>query len=227
MWPSYSDRVPTATAPTQPRHRAARAVVVAALVTPAVVLAHLLTRGALPGTAGLLAVAGLAGLVTLVVPAQGRFRLAAVVVAAQVAGHTLLAATSGSAAGCLPAVGRGARAGLRLALLRTDAVCEPGTLAAAPALTALVGSALTGLAVVAGHLLVASLSARLVGAWETLLARVADVVAAVLPALPRVLAPVPAAPRSTRPVREAVRPAAARLHVPAPLVRRGPPLPAV
>lgn len=225
MWPSYSDRVIATTAPSA-RHRAARAVVVAVLVTPAVVLAHLLTRGALPGVTGLLAVAGLAGLVTLAVPARGRLRLAAVVVAAQVAGHTLLAATSGTAAGCLPAVGRGARAGLQLALLRADAVCTPGTLAATPALTALLGSALTGVAVVAGHLLVASLSARLVTAAETLVAVVADVVAAVLPALPRAVTVVPAAPRSTRPVREAVLPTAARLHGPAPLVRRGPPLPA-
>lgn len=225
MWPTYGERVPASTTDPSAPHRVARAVVVAALVTPAVVAAHLLTRGQLPGATGLAAVAALAGLVTLLVPAGGRFRLATVVVTAQVAGHTLLALTApgGAGAGCLPAVGRGAQAGLHLAMLRADAVCAPGTLAAGPTLTALVGAVLTGVAVVAGHVALGALAARLVVVGETLAATVADLVAVVVPAPPGRVALVPVASHRTLPADDE-RPVVARLDGPAPLRRRGPPV---
>jgi hypothetical protein len=217
--------VPASTTDPRSPHRLARALVVAALVTPAVVAAHLLTRGGLPGATGLAAVAALAGLVTLLVPAQGRFRLAAVVVTAQVAGHTVLALTTpgGTGAGCLPAVGRGAQAGLHLAMLRADAVCTPGTAAAGPALTALLGAVLTGLAVVCGHVALGALAARLVTAGEALAGTVADLVSAVVPVLPARVALAAPAPRATFP-RDDARPLVARLEGPAPLRRRGPPV---
>lgn len=231
MHPTYAGVMPGPTTPTRnPRGtaraghagRAGRAAVVAALVAPWVVLAHLLTRGEAPGAAGLLAVTGLVGLAALLAPAVGTARLTLAVVVAQTAGHGALAAlTPGTGGGCLPAVGRGAEAGLHLALLRPDASCPTG-LTAGPTLTALLGSVLTAVALVAGQVLVAALSARAAEAAGTAARALRALLAAVLPALPAAVPAVPpAAPAAVRGEGAAhPRPAAA---APQPLTRRGPP----
>ncbi len=223
MWPSYSDHVHQTSTASAPQ-RAARAVVVAALVTPAVLAAHVLTRGVPPGPAGLLAVTALVTAVAFVAPLHGTRRLAAAVVAAQLAGHAVLAATTsgGTGAGCLPAVGRGAQAGLDLALLRTDVACAPGTMAAGAGLTALLGALLTAVVLLAGQVLVGSLTATVVVLAERVVSAVRDLVAAVLPALPAVAA-VPVVPG--RPVlRAGDAPRPVTVTGTAPATRRGPPV---
>jgi len=207
------------------RRRVARALVVATLVTPAVVLAHLLTRGELPGLTGLSAVVGLVGLVSFAAPLSGTGRLAAAVVLAQVAGHGALAALTpgGAQSGCLPAVGRGAEAGLQLAMLRADAVCAPGTLAAGPTLTALLGAAVTAVALVAGQVLVGAVAARLVTAAEAGVAGLRAVARAALPTLPRATPALPVPPRRTAVTRSVPVPVAPH-SAPEPLTRRGPPV---
>jgi hypothetical protein len=225
MSASYCEEVTRAPAPCGVPQRSARAVVVAATVTPAVLLAHLLTRGATPGPLGLAAVVLLVGLVAFAAPLTGAVRLAAAVVVAQVAGHAALAALTpgGTGAGCLPAVGRGAEAGLHLALLRADAACSDGTLAAGPAATALLGAAVTAAALVAGQVLLAALTAALVTAGETAAHRAAGLVRAVLPALP---APFPASVVATLRrtlAADRFRPVPAPVPA-APLTRRGPPV---
>ncbi len=234
MWRTYSDGVPTTPVMRAAPWRAARAVVVAALVTPAVVLAHLLTRGEAPGVTGLCAVVALAGVAAFLVPADGPTtptgragpaRLTVAVVAAQVAGHAALAALTpgGTGAGCLPAVGRGADAGLHLAMLRSDTACSTGTYAAGPALTAMLGAFATAVVLVAGQVLLGAFTARLVVAAEALAAAVRDLADAALPALPGpVCAGCPPPLRGVRPADRWVPPVPV---APDRLTRRGPPAP--
>lgn len=157
-------------------HRGAQAFAVAALGVPAVLFAHLLTTGAVVGPAAATGVVLAVLVVAATLPARSRTRLALVTAAAQVAGHAVLAlATAGGPApsGCLPVVGRGARLGLHLALLRADASCPAGTLAPGPAATptaAALTAVLAALTVIAGHAIVAVVTGGLLTAG----ARAAD-----------------------------------------------------
>jgi hypothetical protein len=173
---AYPDAVDSTT-PT----RGAQAFAVAALGVPAVLLAHLLTTGAVVGPAAAAGVVLADLVVAASLPARSRTRLALVTAAAQAAGHAVLAlATAGGPApsGCIPVVGRGARLGLHLALLRADASCPAGTLAPGPAATptaAALTAVLAALTVIAGHAIAAALTGALLAAG----ARAADTVRAV------------------------------------------------
>jgi hypothetical protein len=146
--------------------RAAQAVAIAAVGVPAALLAHLLATGgpARPGPA----LAVIAAVLTVaVLPARTSAGLALVTALTQVAAQTVLAVLPAEAPGgsppCIPAVGRAATLGLRLAVLRTDGSCPSGSLAldglAAAALTA----GVVALAILAGNAAVAVLTGLLLG----------------------------------------------------------------
>jgi hypothetical protein len=202
-----------------------QATSVAAVTLPCVLLAHLLTTGTVVSAPA----AALCGLVVLLVggavPARSTGRLALCVGSAQVAAHAVLALLPaqavGTPRGCLPAVGRGAELGLRLAVLRPDSGCPTGTLAAGTTITAAVAAMLTAVVIVAGHAAAAALSGALLAGARTVLAVVVALVALVAlvltarpvtPGWPRVLR---AGPATRRPVRAQRRPG--------PVLRRGPP----
>jgi hypothetical protein len=143
---------------------------------------------------------------------------------AQLAGHTILFvlhAGDGTATGCLPAVGRGAAAGVELALLRPDAACPPGTAAAGPTLLAAWAALLVTVLIVAGHALVATVAALVLAAGSASL-RVLRTLGGVL------LAPLPelaAVPVTGRPRIRATRTRVRRVwRWVTPAQRRGPPL---
>jgi hypothetical protein len=143
---------------------------------------------------------------------------------AQLAGHTVLFVLHGGATtptGCLPAVGRGAEAGLELALLRPDAACPPGTAAAGPTLLAAWAALLVTVLIVAGHALVATLAALVLGAGSASLRVLRTLGRVLLVALPELTAmPVTGRPR--------IRTTGARIRRVwrwiTPAQRRGPPL---
>jgi hypothetical protein len=203
-------------------HRGAQAFAVAALGVPGILLAHLLTAGEVVGPTAVAGVVLTVLVVAATLPARSRARLTLVTAAAQVAGHAALALTSASGpapSGCLPVVGRGARLGLHLALLRADASCPPGTLAPGPAATptaAALTAVLAALTVIAGHVIMAVVTGTLLtagaraadaaralrnlaAALATLLARGRQLLAAVRTLVPPV-APARPAPAGTEPV---------------------------
>ena len=221
--------------------RGGQAVAVAALGVPGILLAHLLTTGTVAGSGAALGVTLGVLAVAAVFPAPTRAALTAVTAVAQVLGHAVLAlSTAGEPArtGCLPVVGRGARLGLDLALLRTEGSCPSGTLvpgAAAVPTAAALTAVLAALTVIAGHAVAATVTAALLTAGV----RATDAVrgvrglagrTAMLPARSRLVLAVVRAP-----VRPAVGPcptptravpAPARRWYPGVIPLRGPPAPA-
>jgi hypothetical protein len=208
-------------------HRVARATAATAITLPCVLLAHLLTAGVVASATATALSALLVLAVTVVLPARSRTGLALVAGAGQLCAHAALAlqpAANGSgtgAIGCLPAVGRGAEFGLRLAVLRADGGCPAGTLAPGASLTGALAAITTAVVILLGHAAVAALTGVLLAAAEAVATRAAALRSAALLVLRRpplwlpvseVAAAAPAARRWFR----------SRPH-PAPLLRRGPP----
>jgi hypothetical protein len=213
--------------------RVPRAAAVTLLATPAMLLAHLVTARTVPAPAMITLVAGTVFGLTAVFglgsrsAGGSRWRLAVTVGVAQLAGHGLLALTHpaagpASSGGCLPIVGRGAELGLRLALLRHDAACPQGTLAAGPTAAGTLAALLSAGLVLIVHSLVAVLAAALVTAAELAVQALRDCAALVLRLPARAVAPV-AAPRQLAASPASGRPVRARF-TPRPVQRRGPPV---
>jgi hypothetical protein len=213
--------------------RAARATGVAVLAVPCVLVAHLITTGALvtPGAAALTGLAVLA--VAGAVPVRTRAGLGLLAGAAQLVGHTVLAVLPGHDAGrsadCLRVIGRGAELGLRLAIFRHDPGCPTGTVAPGTTLTAALIAVLVAVAIVAGHAAVTGLvmaGAAALTALATLLSALRAAVRAVtvLAAMAGHRSPTVTLPARTGPSRRDhdVR-IPRRLTDPTPLRRRGPP----
>lgn len=205
----------------------ARATAVAVITVPCVLLAHLLTTGAIASTPASVLCALIVLAVTALLPARSTAGLGLVAGAAQLAAHTVLAlwpagpGTGTGAMGCLPAVGRGAELGLRLAVLRADGGCPAGTLAAGATVTGALAAMVTALVIVAAHTAVATLTGLVLSGVQSLTAFVAGLLGAarlVLLALPSWL-PVPRPDPSHPETRRWVR----RRPNPAPMLRRGPP----
>jgi hypothetical protein len=212
--------------------RSARAAGVTLLTLPCVLVAHLITTGAvvspIRAACCLLAVA----VVAVGVPARTPAGLGLLAGGAQLVGHTVLALLPGGATGspdCLRVIGRGAELGLRLAVFRHDPGCPTGTLAPGTSLTAAVIAMLVAAAVVAGHaaatgLLLAgarALEALAAVAGAMTVARLASALLAVLtgrrlPARPEPVRQRPAWLPHLRITRS--------LFSPAPDHRRGPPV---
>ena len=201
--------------------RLPRALALTALTAPAVLVAHLLTTGAAPALAGVLAVAVVAFALGALVRVSGAPALAAVIGAAQVAGHGVLALSPGGTAGggCLPAVGRGAELGLQVTLFGAEG-CPPGTYAGGALTRAAVAALVTAAVLVVSHLVIATAGGLLLAAAEGC-AAVRRAFAAlvrplVLPRLP-VAGRLPAPPDHPQPLRlDGTR-------VPVALTHRGPP----
>ena len=119
------------------------------------------------------------------VPTRTVAGTAGVAAVAQLAGHLVLALAAPQTLtrqGCLSVVGHGADLGVRYALVHGDA-CPPGALSAGPALTAVVAAVAAAALVLLGHAVLATLTGVLVAALAAgleLIRRLAD---AVLPAL--------------------------------------------
>lgn len=198
-----------------------RALGVPIVAVPAVAAVHAALTGSLPTVPALLAVLAVAVVAGLLAGSHGSRRLLGALLGAQLAAHAVLWLVLGQpASSCLPVLGRGARVGLDLALLRHDTACASGVSAGVGAYAALF-CLLLAATLVLGQVLVATaggLALRGVeAAWtalRTLLAHVVPVLLTPVHVTP-VLRPRPA-PRlvpMTSPV------------VVAPLVRRGPPAP--
>ncbi|HVN10670.1 MAG TPA: hypothetical protein VMT69_01160 [Kineosporiaceae bacterium] len=203
----------------------ARGLAVAAVTVPGVIAAQLVTAGTVPSLHASLVVAVAVAVVACAVPTRTAPATAGVAALAQLAGHAALAVTApgGQArTGCLSVVGRGAGLGVRYALVR-DAACPPGSLAAAPALTAVVAALAVAALVLLGHALLAALTGLLVAvavAGVDAARRFAD---AVLPrwATPAGVRLVPAGrPALQRPEPPALTPR----WRPVTALRRGPPV---
>ena len=148
--------------------RLARALALTALTAPAVLAAHLLTTGAAPALAGVLAVSGVAFALGALVRVSGAPALAAVIGAAQVAGHGVLTLSPGggvAGGGCLPAVGRGAELGVQVTLFGAEG-CPPGTYAGGALTGAAVAALVTAAVLVVTHLAVAAAGGLLLAAAE-------------------------------------------------------------
>jgi hypothetical protein len=208
-------------------HRVARATAAAVITVPCVLIAHLLTTGAVASAPVSALIALLVLTVTALLPARSTTGLALVAGAAQLVAHTALAlwpAVPGAgtgAVGCLPAVGRGAELGLRLAVLRADGGCPAGTLAAGATLTGALAAVVTAVVIVAAHIAIATLTGLLLSGAQSVCIVVAGLLttAALVLRRPPSWVPVPrlrtAHPQTRRWVR--LRPN------PAPRLRRGPP----
>jgi hypothetical protein len=210
----------------EPTARATRGIAICLLAVPAMLVAHLMTARTVPPAGVVVLVTLVAFAVTAAAAPRSRWSLALTVGLAQAAGHALLALLSpvtstASPRGCLPMVGRGAELGLQLALVRHDATCPLGAVAAGPTTTAALAALLSASLILAVHGVIAALAAALVTAAEFALRTLRSCAALVrpapaLPALP-VAAPrmLAAAPSTGRPVRS--------LWTPHPAQRRGPP----
>lgn len=191
-------------------------------------LAHLITARAVPGPGVVTLVAAVVfGLAAATAPGT-RWRLALTVGLAQVTGHGLLALMpfitgSTSPSGCLPAVGRGAELGLRLALFRPDAACSQGDLAIGPTTTAAVAAVLTASLILLAHGAIAILAARLVTGGELAVRTLRHCTTSVSPVLACPHVPVITSRQVTVGSVTAgpVRPRCS----PRPVSRRGPPTP--
>jgi hypothetical protein len=134
---------------------AIRRVAVAVAAVPAVLLAHVLASGTVPGTRSTAAVATVVVLVALLAPVRRRAGLALAMGVAQLSGHAvlLLSRPADGAVGCLPALGRGARAGLRMAGWDPAPACPQGMVAVDPRTAAAAAALVTAMAIVLGHAL--------------------------------------------------------------------------
>jgi hypothetical protein len=177
----YAERVTT----TGGDARWARGLAVALVTVPGVLLAQLVVAGAAPALRSAVVVAAVVAAVACAVPTRTVAGTAGLAAVAQLAGHLVLALAGPGAQtreGCLSVVGHGADLGVRYALVRADA-CPPGALAVAPALTAVVAAVAAAALVLLGSALLATLTGVLVAALAAgfeLVRRLAD---AVLPAL--------------------------------------------
>lgn len=206
--------------------RMSRAATATLFAVPMMLLAHLVTAHAAPRPSVAVLVAGTVFGLTAATGTRSRWRLAAVVGLAQFAGHAVLAvlhpaAGPASAGGCLPMVGRGAELGLRLALLRQDSSCPPGSVSAGPATTAALAGLLTAGLILLTHSVLAVVTALLVTAGELAVRTVRACAVLTVPRAVPARVPVTAAPPLPPPAARH-RPIRTRF-VPAPSRRRGPP----
>lgn len=185
-------------------------------------LAHFVVGGLLPSTALML----LAALVALVVgwstgdrgPAPVMLSLAGV----QLLLHGLLYFGSGEpSSACLPAIGRGARVGVDLALLRPAPACGPDGYVVGAGGYAAVAAVLLAASLVAGQILVAAVG--------TLTLRVVEISWSVAQSLVRLVSPIVLTPVQLTP-RVPFRQAPMLVPVTEspssrPFLRRGPPAP--
>ncbi len=125
--------------------------------------------------------------------------------------------------GCLTVMGRGARVGLDLALLRPSPGCPPGSYAPGPTADVLALSLLLAVLVLAGHVLVAALISLLVTTAAASLALVRRLTTTRLRLLLEFPRPVPAPVRAVAAIPLILGASSA---TPPPPLRRGPPLPA-
>lgn len=221
--------------------RAGAVAAATAVSVPTIATSHALITGQPPAW-GLLAPAAAAAfaaafvigaLVPALAPRVMRSRFVTMISTgvALLAGHaTLTALASGSAtaggAGCLPAIGRGAQLGFRLALLQHDAACPTGTLTAGPAASALT-PILLALAILASHALAAVAAGVLAGMARAAVAAAAVVRRAVPLLCGGPLTHVVIVDGSVRPSLRIVRRRVPRLRkvlLSMHPVRRGPPL---
>ncbi len=203
--------------------RWARGSAIALLTAPGVLVAHLLTTGAVPAAVPALVVGVVVTLVACLLPAGGAGSTAAVAGLAQLAGHGVLALTAREApgGGCLSVVGNGAETGVRFALAQRAGACPPGAVPAGPGLTAVVAAVTAAFVVLLGHAVLAALTGALVAAAATGLAVAGRLAAAVRP----LLLLLAGAPR-TGDVRRLPAPAPVPLTMlwrPGPRLDRGPP----
>jgi hypothetical protein len=167
---------------------AVRAAGFTAVTVPAVALAHLAVTGGLPPAGLMLLVALLAAVAGGSAGHAGTPRLLATLAGAQLAGHGVLYLALGRPdAGCLPTMGRGARIGVDLALLRPDAACGPGGYTSGAGLLAAVAVVLLALTVLTGQVLVATGGALLLRALEASWRAIRALAARIVPPLPRPL----------------------------------------
>ncbi len=218
------------------RSRRALGALVAAVALPFAVGAHLLTVGRLPAPGILAAALVLAVSVgAALAPRRATGRSLAVCAgAAQLAAHALLmlAPSPGAPVGCLPAVGRGASVGLRLALLRQDPGCAAGYRVGE------VGSGLlttlgVAVAILLGHALASGLTGWALAAWQRsrraiagcagLRARVGGLTDLLVRVLEQPLGAATRAPGRARRREPSAVPLPAG-HVPGAWRRRGPPV---
>jgi hypothetical protein len=111
----------------------------------------------------------------------GALRLTGQLAVVQFLGHvTVYLALGQPSNGCLPALGRGAALGVRLAILREDPRCAPGEYATGPVTTTATAVLLTGAAVLLWQFLVAACGSALLQttqqAWATVVALLAAAV---------------------------------------------------
>lgn len=135
------------------------------ITCPSVALAHLAITGTAPPPLVLLGVAVVAAIAGITSgAASSPYHLTARLTGAQLAGHAVVYLALGQpSAGCLPAMGRGAVAGLRLAILRPDAQCAPGQFAAGPVLTTSLAVLLAGALVLLWQCATAAAGSALLG----------------------------------------------------------------
>lgn len=158
---------------------------VLAVVLGTTLCGHVLVASALPSPAVLALTAGVVALLILPRLATGR-SVVATVVLGQVAAHTVLAVVGSTAqGGCLPLIGRAARAGIDLAAMGVAQDCAAGTLAV-PGSAAQVAllSLLTAVPVLIAHLLGAAVGTGVIHLLAQKAERVAIALAAALPRLP-------------------------------------------
>jgi hypothetical protein len=208
--------------------RLGRAAAMTASCLPVLAVTHLATSGATPP--GL--VLALVGLTlfgaALLVPAAGTLAPISMTVAAQLLGQVLLSLWhfgAEASGGCLPAVGTGARLGLRLAILRIGPTCPNGTALAGPTTRAALTAVLVAVAVLAAHAvstLVAVAAMRLPTVWE----RVVLALVRLVPPIRTALVPAPLVARLRMPVSRPQHRPGRGWDLPLP-VRRGPPAPAL
>jgi hypothetical protein len=215
---------------------AAQAVAVAAVGVPAALIAHLLVTGSPAGATAGLAVTLAVLVVAAALPARTAAGLALVTAVTQLAAQTVLAVLPGTAPdgapACIPAVGRAATLGVRLAVVHTDGACPSGTLAVADLAAAALAALGVAAAILAGNAALALLTGLLLG--RALLA--GEVLAALAGVLLQVLArtaallgwapPVPPGAVAVRRPPRATRLPAPNRWRPGAVARRGPPLPA-
>jgi hypothetical protein len=146
--------------------RALGVVAVVAVCVPALALGHALTAGTLPALPALLLAAGAAVAVAVLARPAGGPPTAATAGVAMLAGHAVLALGGGllggvAGQGCLPALGRGAELGLRLAILAPHSGCPAGTFAPGAAAQQIWAPVVAAVAILAGHAAVAAAAAFL------------------------------------------------------------------
>jgi len=189
-------------------------------------VSHALTTGSAPAPLPLLAAVAAVCVVAVLARPVTRLGTMLATGGSLVAGHTVLASLGGvlggiAGQGCLPAVGRGARVGLWLAMLQPDGSCPVGTYAAGP--MSLLAPVILAVVIVAGHAAVA-VTAGVTAGLASAAGRMRRLAARVRRALSLLTCPAQVVVTGTGAVRGpgAVRPPRQVLWR-ASVVRRGPP----